>query len=90
MISLEDIGITPQPRESIMGGNAEANAQIIEAVLNGERGPRRDVVLLNAAVAIMAGGAAENLREAIRVAAHSIDSGAARGKLIALREFVTV
>jgi anthranilate phosphoribosyltransferase len=86
-ITPEDFGITPSPMEMIRGGDAKTNASIIEAVLNGERGPRRDVVLINAAAAIVAGGVAANLKEGIRAAESSIDTGAAIKKLRALREF---
>lgn len=86
-ISPEDFGITRASSESIRGGDARENAAIIEGVLRGNRGPHRDVVLLNAAAAIAAGEAAEGIREGIRVAADSIDSGAALKALIDLREF---
>ncbi len=87
-IAPEDFGIAPTGREAILGGDAAANARIIESVLGGERGPRRDVVLMNAAVAIVAGRGAKSLKEGIKVAEHSIDSGAAMRTLIGLRDFV--
>ena len=71
----------------IAGGDAKENATIIHAVLNGERSPRRDVVLLNAAAALTAAGKAERIAEAIPLAEKSIDSGAALGKLEALVRF---
>ena len=86
-IKPEDFGITPSPIETILGGDAKTNAAIIEAVLNGERGPRRDVVLINAAAAIVAGGVAANLKEGIRAGEESIDSGMALRKLKELRHF---
>ena len=86
-IQPEDLGITPAPISAILGGDAKTNAAIIEGVLKGERGPRRDVVLLNASAAIVAGGAATTLREGIRAAEESIDSGAALKTLQALRDF---
>jgi anthranilate phosphoribosyltransferase len=86
-ISPEEFGIAPASAEDLRGGDAATNAAIVESVLRGEKGARRDVVLLNAAAAIVAGGAAENIREGIRVAAHSIDSGQAHRKLSALREW---
>ncbi len=82
----EEFGILPATAEAIHGGDAGTNASIIEAVLRGEKGPCRDVVLLNAAAAIVAGSAA-TWKEAIRAAEHSIDSGAASRKLQQLREF---
>ncbi len=80
-------GLATAPRESILGGDAAANAAIIERVLQGDKGPRRDVVILNAAAAIVAGGQAQDLKEGLKVAANSIDSGAARERLEALRCF---
>src|SRR5438046_795281 len=75
------------PRASIAdlrGGDREENAEIIRAVLDGEAGPRRDIVLMNASAALVAGGRGRDLKEGVAVAAQSIDSGAARGKLDAL------
>ena len=86
VISPEDFGVTPAAAESIRGGNAAENAAIIEAILKGEHGPRRDVVLMNAAPALVAGGAADSLKEGYVKAAISIDSGAALDKLIAVRK----
>jgi anthranilate phosphoribosyltransferase len=84
----EDFGISSARIETIHGGDAAENAKIIEAILRGERGPRRDVVLLNAAPAIVAGGAAKTWKEGIQSAADSIDSGAALKKLEDLRAFL--
>jgi len=86
VMSPEDFGITPARIESILGGDAVENAKTIESVLRGEQGPRRDVVLLNAAPGLVAAGAAGTWKEAIRLAAESIDSGAAIRKLEDLRE----
>ena len=86
-INPEDLGITPAPAEAIRGGDAATNAGIIEAILKGESGPRRSVVLLNAAAAIFAGGAVHTLKEGMAAAANSIDSGAAWKTLCRLREF---
>lgn len=83
----ENFGIVPVSIDAILGDDARANAEIIETVFRGERGPRRDVVLLNAAPAIVAGGAAASLKDGIRLAEESIDSGAAMERLRALREF---
>jgi anthranilate phosphoribosyltransferase len=81
----EDFGIGSAKIESILGGDATENAKLIEAIFRGEPGPRRDVVLLNAAPAIVAAGAASTWKEGIRIAAESIDSGAALRKLQELR-----
>jgi len=82
----EDFGVTSTKIDSILGGDAAENAKIIEAVLRGEPGPRRDVVLLNTAPGIVAAGAASTWKEGIRLAAESIDSGAALKKLQELRQ----
>src|SRR5438876_5309899 len=88
VISPEDFGIACAKIETILGGNASENAKIIESVFAGERGPRRDVVLLNSAPAIVAGGAAKTWKEGLQLAAQAIDSGAALKKLRELREFL--
>jgi anthranilate phosphoribosyltransferase len=85
-ITPENLGIAPAPINAILGDDARANAQIIESVFRGENGPRRDVVLMNSAPAIVAAGAAKTLKDGIRLAAESIDSGAAMMKLQQLRE----
>lgn len=84
-ITPEDVGIARAPREYIRGGTREENARITEEILAGETGPRRDVVLLNAAAALLAIGSVKSLKEGVEAAARSIDSGAARQSLIALR-----
>jgi len=87
VISPEDFGMTSARIETILGGDAVENARIIESVFGGEPGPRRDVVLLNSAPAIVAGGAAKTWKEGLQLAAEAIDSGAALRKLKELREF---
>lgn len=73
--------------ESLVGGDAGANAAILRAVLSGEKGARRNIILLNAAAALMAAGKAENFSQGLKLAEQTIDSGAALGKLEALIEF---
>ena len=80
-------GFSPAPLSSITGGDTQANAQIIRKILEGEKSPRRDIVLMNAAAALVAAGKADSLKEAMPLAVDSIDSGAARAKLGALVEF---
>lgn len=80
----EEFGMKRAPLEQISGGDAAQNAEIIRAVLGGEKSPRRDVVLLNAAAALVAAGRADHIAGAIPLAEKSIDSGAAAGKLQAL------
>jgi anthranilate phosphoribosyltransferase len=84
----EDFGIASAKMESILGGDAAENAKIIESVFRGETGPRRDVVVLNTAPALVAAGAVATWKEGIRLAAESIDSGKALRKLEELRRFV--
>ncbi|MFO7709451.1 MAG: anthranilate phosphoribosyltransferase [Desulfobacterales bacterium] len=74
-------------RAEIAGGDRACNAAITRSILNGDPGAGRDVVLLNAAAALVAAGRAENLDAGIRLAGESIDSGAACGKLEALVRF---
>ena len=88
MMSPEDFGIAPAKIEAILGGDAAENAKIIESIFRGERGARRDVVLLNSAPALVSGGAAKTWKEGIRLAAESIDSGAALKKLEELRQLL--
>jgi anthranilate phosphoribosyltransferase len=83
----EEFGMKPAALNDISGGDAAENADIIRAVLDGERSPRRDVVLLNTAAALVAAGRAEHIAQAIPLAAKSIDSGAAAGKLETLVRF---
>ncbi len=74
------------PADRLRGGDAEANARIAAAVLGGEEGARRRIVVLNAALAIVAGGKVETLRKGVAAAEEAIDSGGARRKLQALIE----
>ena len=88
MMTSEDFGIPSARIDAILGGNARENAKIVESIFRGERGPKRDVVLLNTAPALVAAGATSTWKEGIRLAAESIDSGAALRKLEELRGFV--
>ena len=76
-VSPEQFGFTLCSMEALKGGDAAVNAVIVKAVLGGERGPRRDIVLLNAAYALIAAGKVETPAEGIVVAAEAIDSGRA-------------
>ena len=80
----EDFGLARTTIAELMGGDREENARIIRAILEGEAGARRDIVLMNSAAALVAGAKARDLKEGVGLAAHSIDSGAARRKLEAL------
>jgi anthranilate phosphoribosyltransferase len=85
----EEFGMARATLQTISGGDATENAAIIRAVLGGEKSPRRDVVLLNAAAALVAAGRADHIGAAIPLAARSIDSGAAAAKLDALARFTS-
>src|SRR5580658_3696208 len=82
-----DFGISFANSESLRGGDRACNAAIATAILQGQPGARRDIVLVNSAAALVAAGACANLREAMEDAAQSIDSGAAWTKLRRLAEF---
>lgn len=84
-----DFGLEQSLSEDLKGGDAEANAAIIRSVLDGERGPARDVVVANAAAALIAGQRASELKAAVAIASESIDSGGARSKLAELIQFTT-
>jgi len=71
--------------EDLKGGDAETNAKITLSILNGEPGPKRDVILLNAAAAIYVAGRSKSLKEGLAAAADSIESGRAMNKLEALK-----
>src|SRR5579859_5033525 len=85
--SPEQFGMDRAPLSAITGGDARQNAQIIREILSGKKSPRRDVVLMNAAAALVAAGRADSLTEAMPKAVESLDSGAACAKLDALVEF---
>lgn len=87
IISPEDLGIQSANREALVGGDSAENAQIIQAILNGEKGPQRDVVMMNAAAAFVVADLAPDLRAGVALAAESIDSGKALAKLDALRDY---
>jgi len=86
-VTPEEFGLQRATLDDIAGGDAALNAQLIREVLNGNKSPRRDVVLLNAAAALVAAGRADHLRDAIPPAADAIDSGAAKEKLDGLAAF---
>lgn len=75
------LGLAAAPLEAVAGGSPDQNAGVIREVLEGAQGPRRDIVLLNAAAGLVAAGSAIHMEEGVRAAADSIDSGAAAGAL---------
>lgn len=76
-----DYGLTLCEPEELHGGNPDENAEITKSILSGIKGPKRDIVLLNAAAAIIVSKKADNFSEAISLAEESIDSGKANQKL---------
>jgi anthranilate phosphoribosyltransferase len=83
----EEFGMKRASLADISGGDAVDNAAIVREVLSGKKSPRRDVVLLNSAAALVAAGRVDHLTDGIPLAVQSIDSGAAAGKLAALADF---
>ena len=75
------LGLTRARPADLAGGDPTYNASIIRDILAGQKGPKRDITLLNAAAAIVAGGQARDLQEGMAVAARAVDSGAAQQKL---------
>jgi len=86
-VTPEEFGLKSAPLQAIVGGDAQQNAAIIRAVLEGERSPCRDVVVLNAAATLVAAAHADHIGEAIPLAAYAIDCGHARQRLQLLLEF---
>src|SRR5437867_3671134 len=83
------LGMPQAAINDLRGGDREQNAEIIRAILAGEPGPKRDIVLMNASAALVAGGRARDLKEGVELAARSIDSSTARqklGRLVALSQ----
>ncbi len=87
-IKPEDFGLVRRERKELLGGSAPENAETAIRILrNEEKGAKRDVVLINAAAALLVGGKARDLHEGIKLAAQTIDSGAAYKKLEAVIAF---
>ncbi len=80
----EDFGLARAQISDLQGGDRSENAAIIRRILGGDQGPRRDIVLMNAAAARVVGSKARDLKEGVSLAARSIDSDAAAAKLEAL------
>ena len=88
-ISPKHFGLRCASISEIQGGDAKANADIISKIVGGEKSARRDVVLLNAAAALVVAGRADSIASAMPIAAESLDSGSAREKLEKLVEFTS-
>ena len=86
-ISPEDFGLTRCEKKELVGGTPVENAAITRAILGGERGPKRDAVLMNAGASLCIGGKADNMAEGIKLAGEIIDSGKA---LETLENFIKV
>ena len=85
--SPEDAGLDRAPLSALQGGDAAENAAILQAIFAGETGPRRDIVLVNAAATLVTSGMAADIHGGIELAARAIDSGAVSKTLAALVEF---
>jgi anthranilate phosphoribosyltransferase len=85
-VTPQSAGLAAASLEELLGGDPRRNAAIAREILGGATGPRRDVVLLNAAAALVAAGRAADLREGVARAARAIDSGAASAVLEKVRE----
>lgn len=85
IISAHDFGVPSERVKTLLGGSSEENAKITEAILSGEPGPKRDIVLMNAAAALVVAGQANTWKEGVELARSAIDSGRARQKLDELR-----
>ncbi|MCL5263859.1 MAG: anthranilate phosphoribosyltransferase [Chloroflexi bacterium] len=86
-LDAQELGLPLASIEDIRGGTPQENAVITLRILQGETGPRRDIVLLNAAAALVAGEKARDFKEGIALAAESIDTGRALAKMKAFVEF---
>jgi anthranilate phosphoribosyltransferase len=82
----EDFGLPRATIAELRGGDREQNAEIIRRILAGEPGPKRDIVLMNAAAALVAGAKTRDVKEGVELARHFIDSGAARARFDRLVE----
>ena len=86
-VTPEDFGSKRASPEAIRGGSPAENAAILQAVFAGEAGPRRDIVVINSAAALVAAGVAENFMEGAQLAAKALSSGTAQEKLSELKNF---
>ena len=84
-ITPEQFGFCRCEKADLVGGTPQENAAITRSILNGEKGPKRDAVLMNAGAALYVAGKVASLRDGIGLAAEIIDSGKAKQKL---EEFV--
>jgi len=85
-LSVADTGLPETPIEAVRGGDKAANAQTMRALLSGEGGPVRDYVLLNGAGVLLVGDLVNNIRDGVQMAAQTIDSGAAKDRMVSMIE----
>lgn len=88
-VTPEEFGVEPAPLAAVRGGTAAENAELIQRILEGESGPPRDIVVINAAAALVAAGISENFRDAADLARTAIDSGKASETLTSLKAFTS-
>ena len=88
-LSPGDFGVPVGRLDDLKADSLESNLRIVNALLNGETGPQRDIVVVNAGAALVAAGKATTFREGAELAEKSIDSGAAKTKLERLVQFTT-
>jgi len=86
-VTSDEFGVAPAPLEALRGGTPHENAEIIHRIFEGHLGAPRDIVIVNAAAALVVAGIAEDFRSGARLAARAIDSGAALAKLQQLKTF---
>jgi anthranilate phosphoribosyltransferase len=87
IVAPEDFGVSRAPLEAIRGGSPQENAKLIHSLLAGEPGPRLDIVIANAAAALVVTGVAQDFRSAAELARRAVASGKAREKLEQLKKF---
>ncbi|HEV2193984.1 MAG TPA: anthranilate phosphoribosyltransferase [Candidatus Acidoferrum sp.] len=86
-VTPEEFGVESAPLDAVRGGTAEENAALIRRILEGEPGPPRDIVVINASAALVAAGVSKSFRDAAEVARSAIDSGKATKTLANLKAF---
>jgi anthranilate phosphoribosyltransferase len=81
-VAAADLGLAAAPKDAVLGGDVAANVATVRAILDGqETGPKRDIVLFNSAAALVAADRAADLREGVKLASASLESGGARERL---------
>jgi anthranilate phosphoribosyltransferase len=86
-VAPEDFGVASASQDAIRGGSSAENAAILQSIFAGEAGPRRDIVVINTAAALVAAGVAGNFKEGAELAARALSSTSAEEKLSELKKF---